>query len=129
MGFRKGSFATVWEVDEVSKTITKGRVTISHKNKATNEYEQDFNAYVAFIGTAAAAKALRLKERDRIRLGDIDVTTKYDKEKKITYTSYKIFSFDSPEEIDGGQGNAEKNSSPEQQTEPAIDIDDSDLPF
>ena len=52
---------------------------MSRKNKNTGEYETDFSGYVGFVGTVAAKKAAQLKEKDRIRLGDVDVTTKYDK--------------------------------------------------
>lgn len=38
MGFRNGAFAKVWEVTPVSDTSTKLRISISRKNKQTNEY-------------------------------------------------------------------------------------------
>ena len=57
MGFRNGAFAKVWEVTPVSDTSTKLRISISRKNKQTNEYEQDFSGFVLAIGTAAASKA------------------------------------------------------------------------
>lgn len=82
MGFRTGAYAKVWEVTPMSDTSTKVRLSVSRKNKQTNEYEQDFSGFVLAIGTAAAKKAACLKEGERIKLGDVDVTTKYDKEKK-----------------------------------------------
>ena len=90
MGFRKESYATVWSVETVSDTLTKARISISRKNKQTGEYETDFSGFVSFVGTAAAKKASLLKEKDRIRLGDVDVTNKYDKEKNVTYTNFKV---------------------------------------
>ena len=98
MGFRKDAYATVWKVESISPTLTKAQLSISRKNRE-GEYEQDFGSYVAFIGTAAAAKAARLTDKDRIKLGDIDVSTKYDKEKKIMYTNFKIFSFETEAEF------------------------------
>ena len=86
MGFRKESYATVWEVEPVSDTMTKGRISISRKNKNTGEYETDFSGFVSFVGTASAKKASLLKEKDRIRLGDVDVTNRYDKKNGVTYT-------------------------------------------
>ena len=62
MGFRTGAFAKVWEVTPMSDTSTKLRMSISRKNKKTDEYEQDFSGFVLAIGTAAASKAARLKE-------------------------------------------------------------------
>lgn len=105
MGFRNGSYATVWSVESISDTNTKVRISISRKNKQTDEYEQEFSGYVNFYGTAIAKKAACLKEKDRIKLGDVDVTTKYNAEKKVTYTNYKCFSFevvdDSPDKSEG----------------------------
>lgn len=133
MGFRTGAYATVWEVRGISDTMTRCRVSISKKNKTTGQYEQDFGGYITFIGSAAANKALKLKEKDRIKLGDVDVDNKYVKEKDITYTNFKVFSFDGPDEID---------NQPRQQpadTQSAIDafvdnvgdgdIDDEFLPY
>lgn len=123
MGFRTGAYAKVWEVTPMSDTSTKVRMSISRKNKQSGEYEQDFSGFVLAIGTAAAKKAASLKEGNRIKLGDVDVTTKYDKEKKVTYTNFKMFSF----ELDGEES---RDSSTEPQ--PTVDegeIDDNRLPF
>ena len=38
MGFRTGAFAKVWEVTPMSDTSTKLRMSISRKNKKTDEY-------------------------------------------------------------------------------------------
>lgn len=127
MGFRKEAFATIWSVESTSDTLTKARISISRKNKQAGEYDTDFSGFVSFVGTVAAKKAAALKEKDRIRLGDVDVTNKYDKEKNIAYTNYKIFSFETQNEIDGASRNTE---SPEPK-KPVDDgeIDDDRLPF
>ena len=122
MGFRTGSFAKVWEVTPVSDTNTKIRISISRKNKNTGEYEQDFSGFVSCVGTAAAKKAACLAEGARIKLGDVDVTTRYDKEKKIEYVNYKMFSFD----LDGDTTPA--NTEPHASVDDG-EIDDSNLPF
>ena len=129
MGFRKNAIATVWKVEEISPSLTRGQISVSRHNKETDQWEQDFNGFVAFIGTASAAKALRLEEKDKIRLGDVDVSTKYDKDKKVTYTNYKIFSFDGPEELNNKPSNNDSRSEPEKKNEPELEIDDSNLPF
>ena len=124
MGFRTGAFAKIWEVTPMSDTSTKLRMSVSRKNKQSGEYEQDFSGFVLAIGTAAAKKAACLKEGDKIKLGDVDVSTKYDKEKKITYTNFKMFSF----EVDGGSDSSGDTTDPQ----PSVDegeIDDSRLPF
>ena len=103
----------------------KLRLSVSRKNKQTGEYEQDFSGFVNAVGTAAAKKAASLKEGDRIKIGDVDVTTKYDAEKKTTYTNFKMFSF----ELDDS-GSAPKSNNTEPQ--PSVDsgeVDDSRLPF
>lgn len=122
MGFRTGSFCKIWSVEPVKSTVTRARVSISKKNKQTGQYDQDFSGFISFIGTAAASKAAKLKEGDRIKLGDIDVTNTYDKEKKITYTNFSVYTF----EVEGAQGS---------QTAPAPEVDDGEpedderLPF
>ena len=129
MGFRTGSYATIWSVESASDTRTKARISISRKNKQTGEYDTDFSGFVDFIGTAAARKALTLKEKDRIRLGDVDVTNNYNKEKNITYTNFKIFSFGTQAEINsGGGGNSGFNTEPQRAVDSG-EIDDSQLPF
>lgn len=92
MGFRPKAFATVWSIEPGQGNFTKVRLSVSRKNK-DGEYEQDFAGLCTFIGTAHA-KAAKLKERDRIQLGDIDVSTKYDSVKKKEYVNYKVFDYD-----------------------------------
>lgn len=112
MGFRKDTWATVWEIKPVSDTFCRGRISISRKNRQTGEYEVEFSGYVAFIGTACAAKAAKLKERDRVRIGDVDVTTQYVKESNTTYTNFKVFSFKTQEEYDVESGRTAPNGTP-----------------
>ena len=94
MGFRKGAYAKIWQVKPVTNTLTDVRLSISKKNKNTGEYEQEFGGYVRFAGFDAAKKAALLQEGDRIQLGDVDVTNKYDKEKNVTYTNFTVFNFE-----------------------------------
>lgn len=125
MGFRTGAYAKVWEVKPFSDTSVKLRLSVSRKNKQTGEYEQDFSGYVNAVGTAAAKKAACLKEGDRIKLGDVDVTTKYDGEKKVTYTNFKLFSF----ELDGDSPATKSNNTEPQPSVDSGEVDDARLPF
>lgn len=128
MGFRTNAYATVWEIKPTSNTLTRGRISIDRKNKNTGEWEKEFSGYVAFIGTAAASKALNLKERDRIRLGDVDVSNHYDKEKNITYTDFKIFSF---EDANGNNSGGTQTQQPVvgDPIEFTVDETAADMPF
>ena len=125
MGFRTGAYAKVWEVKPFSDTSVKLRLSVSRKNKQTGEYEQDFSGYVNAVGTAAAKKAACLKEGDRIKLGDVDVTTKYAGEKKVTYTNFKLFSF----ELDGDSPATKSNNTEPQPSVDSGEVDDARLPF
>ena len=119
MGFRTGVFATVWSVERVSDTLTKARISVSRKDRNTGNYEQDFGGFVAFVGTACAKRALGLKERDRIKLGDVDVTNRYDKAKNTTYTNFNVYGF----EMAAGSG----GSGQTQASTPAPSVDDGEL--
>ena len=101
------------------------RLSVSRKNKQSGEYEQDFSGFVNAVGTAAAKKAGSLKEGDRIKIGDVDVTTKYDADKKVTYTNFKMFSF----ELDGDTTAPKANNTEPQPSVDSGEVDDARLPF
>lgn len=110
MGFRTGAYCNVWEVTPKKDTVTSARISISKKNRQTDEYEQEFGGFVSFLGTAAAHKAAGLKRGDRIRLGDVDVTRRYDSQKETEYTNFNIYSFEIEGEANGSQRVAEPAS-------------------
>lgn len=112
----------------MSDVQTKARISISRKDKQTGEYTEDFSGFVSFFGTAAAKKAATLKERDRIKLGDVDVRSKYDKAKNITYYNFNVYSFEVQNGAGGGRSGSAQPSSP-QPTADEGNIDDSRLPF
>jgi len=102
MGFRKDAFAKVWEVKpNQSGNSTSVRLSISRK-VSEGEYEEDFSGYVIFIATAHT-RAASLKKGDRIKLGDVDVSSKYNPANKERAYNFKVFSF---EMADGSQGSA-----------------------
>ena len=129
VGFRQGSFAKCWAVEPKSNTSTQLRISISRKNRETGEYEQDFSGFVSCVGTAAAKKAANLKEGDTIRLGDIDVSTTYNAERKITYTNYKIFSFQTNDEVEAEKNGGKTEKKPVDEVEPEPVEEEPDLPF
>ena len=128
MGFRTGAFCKVWEVTPVSDTNVKVRISTSKKNKQTNEYEQDFSGFANIVGSVPAKNAASLKAGDRIKLGDVDVTTRYVAEKKTTYTNYRIFSFETIDGPNAGSAHHEDHTDP-QPTVDSGEVDDSRLPF
>ena len=94
MGFRQGGYMTVWSTEpSKSGSTTRVRLSSSRKNKKTDEYEQDFSGFCTFIGQAHEM-ASNLKEKDRIKILECDVGTTYDKEKKVEYVNYKVFTFE-----------------------------------
>jgi hypothetical protein len=96
MGFRNGAYAKVWEVKPNSSgKSTSVRLSISKKT-GEGQYEEDFSGYAAFIATANT-QAAALKTGDRIKLGDVDVSSRYDREKKERFFNCKVFSFEPAE--------------------------------
>ena len=108
MSFRNGAWAVAWSIEKKNDNVTKVRISTSRKNKMTDQYETDFSGFVDFIGKDAAQKALQLHEKDRIKLGDVSVTNRYDKEKGVTYTNFACFSFETQD--GGGQRPSGGNS-------------------
>lgn len=136
MGFRKDAWASVWSIEEGRGNTMKVRISTSRKKKDSEDYEQDFSGFCTFIGTAKA-KAERLKPKDRIKLGDVDVTTWYNKEKGVEYVTYKVFDFetsnssgssDAPVKSTKNAKSTKKYSGLEDTVEDG-DVEEDNLPF
>jgi hypothetical protein len=124
MGLKTGGYATIWSVETKGK-YAKVKLTTSKKNKETEQYETDFSSFVIFVGEANTG-AGKLKEKDRIKIGDFEVTNKYDKDKKITYTNYAVFSF----EMADGSGKAATPKKAEKPVEENVpDSSNDELPW
>ena len=82
MAFRTNGYATVWEVKKGNGNYTDARISTSRKDKQSGEYVTDFSGWVRFIGTAHQMVG-NLNVKDRIKIGDCEVTNTYDKEKKV----------------------------------------------
>ena len=129
MGFRTGAYAKIWEVKRGTGNYTDVRLSISKKNKQTEQYEQDFSGYVRLIGTAHQ-KAASLNEGDRIKIGDCEATNSYDKEKKVTYTNFAIFSYEDANGDNSSNANQNNKSKPNTDFMSIPDsIEDAELPF
>jgi len=129
MGFRQGGYMTVWSAEpSKSGSTTRVRLSSSRKNKKTDEYEQDFSGFCTFIGPAHEMAA-NLKEKDRIKILECDVGTTYDKEKKVEYVNYKVFTF----EMADGTAPTAGTAAPVTKKKAALaeegETDEDDLPF
>lgn len=112
MGFRAGSYAKIWNIEKGNGNYYVAEMSTSKKMKDRDgndilengkaKYETDWsNKFVRLVGTAAK-QAESLKPNDSVKIESCDVTNKYDKEKKTTYTNYVIFAF--------SENDASKNS-------------------
>lgn len=90
---RNKAYAKCWKIEPGRGNFTKVRMSVSRRNKETGEYEQDFSGFVMMIGNAHAMCS-KLKEGDRIRLGEVDVSNRFDKERNREFIDYKCFSFE-----------------------------------
>lgn len=92
MGFRQNGYFTVWGTTIYEK-YTVVELSSSKKNKQSGKYETDWSSrFVKFIGQAHK-DAVALKRNDRIRIGECEVTNKFDKAKGIMYTDYLVFNY------------------------------------
>ena len=132
MGFRKDAWASVWSVEDGRGNTMRVRISTSRKKPGTDEYEQDFSGFCTFIGTAKT-KAEKLKPKDRIKLGDVDVTTWYNKEKGTEYITYKVFDFEASNGA-GGTGTDAKAVKKDKAVKKSSaleegDVEEDNLPF
>ena len=142
MGFREGSYAKIWSSEDKGN-YSVANVSISKKNKDTNEYSVEFqDGFVRLVGTAHEL----IKDMDipknglSVKITSCDVTNNYDQSKKKLYTNFAIFGL---EVMDGNGSNSSKSSKAgtsskksktKASSKKADDIDDmvddeDDLPF
>jgi len=98
----KGSYATLWEVKPGERS-TQARISISKKNKETDKYEQTYGGYVRFAGKAHNV-VKNMAEKDRVKITEFDIETKYDKEKKVTYTNTVVWDCETIGVVAQGEG-------------------------
>lgn len=89
MGFRSGAYAKIWELEQTENAVN-ARISISRKDKNSGQYTQAWGGYARFYGDAAQA-VQNAGKGGRIKLGEVDVTNRYDAEKKITSTYYSVY--------------------------------------
>lgn len=127
MGFRNGAYAKVWEVTPKSEGMTKVRLSISYKNKETEQYEEKFTSSVMFVGQACASKAAKLTIGDRIQLLMTDVDSPKDEATGKRFYVFKCSDF----AMSDAPGGTQRAQVPPAvlQTVDSGDLDDSRLPF
>ena len=120
MSFRTRAWAKIWSIERNEKST---KVRISTSRKVNDKYEQDFSGFVTLAGTAHK-EAANLKVGDTFQIGDCEVTSRYDKEKKKEYINFTIYSFGSSEQKDAPV--AKPATAP---TAPSDSEDEGSLPF
>lgn len=123
MGLRNGAYAKIWEVKKGNGKYYDARISTSRK-MPDGSYETDFSGFVRLIGKAAA-DAESFNGGERVRIGEFEVTNKFDKEKRVTYTNYAVFTFLEEGDNPTQQRNTANN---QQRRQPEPDID-GELPF
>lgn len=100
MGFANGRYATAWTDRNTNKVLNifekyaEVQLTTS-KKKQDGTYETDFSGRCRFVGKSfEKIRRLDLREKDRLKLLEVEVCNRYDKEKKTTYNTYIVWDFE-----------------------------------
>lgn len=95
MGFGVNCYAKIKEVVEKHDNYSVCKITVTKKNKLTNEYELQFSAHCRFVGNAH--KSVPMKDQ-RIKITSCDVTNCYkDKDGNLQFTKnpqYVVFGYE-----------------------------------
>lgn len=129
MGFSSGSFAKIKEVVEKHDNYSVCKITVTKKNKLTNEYELQFSAHCRFVGNAH--KSVPMKDQ-RIKITSCDVTNCYkDKDGKLQFTKnpqYVVFGYEL-QESKGASANVPYNPYDNGVNFEDLSSNSDDLPF
>lgn len=127
MGFRNGCIAKVWDDCPVPNgNWIKRRVSVSHKNQQTGEYNQDFSGYVSFY-LKNSADILDTPKGASIKLDEVDVENRYDKQAGREYVNFKCWKCSKLESRQGDASTNSQNNAPQNDL-PTEDFEQ-DLPF
>lgn len=124
MGLKNGAKLSIWEVKKCGK-YTDIQASTRKKNNQTGEWETDFSGYIRLVGNANT-KATdfsegKLQNPIKIEVGGFEVTQKYSKEHKKTFTNFVMYDF----EMEDAQP-AQPKPSPD---DFVTITNDSDMPF
>lgn len=129
MGFGVNSYAKIKEVVEKHDNYSVCKITVTKKNKLTNEYELQFSAHCRFVGNAH--KSVPMKDQ-RIKITSCDVTNCYkDKDGNLQFTKnpqYVVFGYEL-QESQGASAPMPYNPYDNGVNFEDLSSDDSSLPF
>ena len=129
MGFGVNCFAKIKEVVEKHDNYSVCKITVTKKNKLTNEYELQFSAHCRFVGNAH--KSVPMKDQ-RIKITSCDVTNCYkDKDGNLQFTKnpqYVVFGYEL-QESQGASANVPFNPYDNGVNFEDLSSNSDDLPF
>ena len=129
MGFGVNCYAKIKEVVEKHDNYSVCKITVTKKNKLTNEYELQFSAHCRFVGNAH--KSVPMKDQ-RIKITSCDVTNCYkDKDGNLQFTKnpqYVVFGYEL-QESQGASAPMPYNPYDNGVNFEDLSSSDSDLPF
>lgn len=103
MGFANGRYATAWTDRNTNKVLNifekyaEVQLTTS-KKKQDGTYDTDFSGRCRFVGKSfEKIRRIDLREKDRLKLLEVETTNRYDKGKKTTYNTYIVWDFETVE--------------------------------
>lgn len=143
MGFSVGAYARLWSLEDRGNFCV-GRISISRKDKQTNQYVTKFeDGYVAFFRDAyTVAKGILengIPEKGiTIKILACDVENHYLAEKKKVYYNFYINAMEIPDQpsfsatSSKNENNEDKSKEKRKQVSKDVEIlddDDDDLPF
>lgn len=103
MGFANGKYATCWTDKNTNKVLNlfekyaEVQITTS-KKKQDGTYDTDFSGRVRFVGKSFdKIKRIDLREKDRLKLLEVETCNRYDKEKKRSFDSFIVWDFETVE--------------------------------
>ena len=129
MGFGVNSYAKIKEVVEKHDNYSVCKITITKKNKLTNEYELQFSAHCRFVGNAH--KSVPMADQ-RIKITSCDVTNCYkDKDGNLQFSKnpqYVVFGYEL-QESQGASANVPYNPYDNGVNFEDLSSNSDDLPF
>ena len=137
MGFKNNCYATCWTNKQTGKVVdlyekyAEVQLTTSKKSaNGRNGYETDFGGRVRFIGTAfEKIRTMALGEKDKLKLLEVETTSKYDAQKQRQFTNFICWDFDPAEKRDIELRKPEVIERNDKGTYSLGDVSDDMLPF